>query len=812
MKIPLNGKTSLEKSLNSLKRERRPFFKNKLQKTFGIALGILALVSTIFGGYFAVSNILNSNNQASASAIFTCPPGFTGPNSSNQCTRAAVPVCPPGYTFVTSQCTISYTPTYTCPSGYFGSGGSCSATGTFQSCPSGYTSVSQFNGSFGCFACAQGIPQTLYVDRSIPSVISYHCYSGINRGSCTPQNYLSLNCGANPAMSSPPTYRCPNGTTSSSDSCTASASISCPQGGSFGVGARCNNAVSPSSYTCTQGTPSGTTCITPATITDYTTVTDSDIASVSCTPVLGVLGYTVSCTVTTSSPVKGSISFTTGAPGTGTCTANFVAGGTTANCSFPTTNPGVFPVTVASSGGGSRIIPSLTVQCAVNTYLSGTTCLACPTGASSPVGSTAITSCTCPVGQIFNPGSTSCIPATCPNGATNPSANPACTQCPNGVVVSGVSQQCPADILISQVGDSQDCTASKKVIIPTVYTCTFPVTSTGPLVLPAGTVASTITATGVSSVCTYSDAAKLITCTNIPSLNGTPGVTGVNLAVGGTNPIKKGEVTLVNLIDLVDTSKTVCNRVTGSPVFVQNPSVVIGDTYSCQFELSDNTINPIDFPTTTFTSATSVNGGSDITPLSTVTDNTDCRLSKVVPRGGTSVAGVYIYCQRIPTTNGTQGLRNVLLKQDSGNYFDKADVTLIPQGPLLIETANATFTPSRATSKEFKKGGDLNVIVSDPRIVSGASCIFSSSQNPTKSNPDTNYQVMTGSPVTYSTNATTTLTAVQQISPKWRFKIDCTNPATATNGYANRQFVAYPDYSFKYGAIVTIDIGGRTVN
>ena len=71
---------------------------------------------------------------------------------------------------------------------------------------------------------------------------------------------------------------------------------------------------------------------------------------------------------------------------------------------------------------------------------------------------------------------------------------------------------------------------------------------------------------------------------------------------------------------------------------------------------------------------------------------------------------------------------------------------------------------------------------------------------------------MTGSPVTYSTNATTTLTAVQQISPKWRFKIDCTNPATATNGYANRQFVAYPDYSFKYGAVITIDIGGQIVN
>jgi hypothetical protein len=68
--------------------------------------------------------------------------------------------------------------------------------------------------------------------------------------------------------------------------------------------------------------------------------------------------------------------------------------------------------------------------------------------------------------------------------------------------------------------------------------------------------------------------------------------------------------------------------------------------------------------------------------------------------------------------------------------------------------------------------------------------------------------IQIANPVNYGTNgASVALNVSQQTEPKFRFKLECTNPSTATNGYAERQFVAYPDYSFKYGAIATVEIG-----
>lgn len=687
--MSLNGKDDLSKSIKA-------FFQSKLKLTF-LGLSLLVLIIGIFGFYYAYNSSQDKKEEAKASAIYTCPSGFTGPNASNQCTRAATPTCPANYTLTSGQCRISYTPTFNCPSGYSGTGGSCTGTATFQGCPSGYTQVAQFNGSFGCFACGAGSPN-LYVDRSVPNVISYRCYQS---SSCFPPAPSTGQCAINPnpAMSANANYRCPNGTIQGFDTCSTSASVSCPQGGSFSFGA-CVNNIPPSTYTCAQGSLSGSgassICTTPATISDYTVVTDSDIATVSCTPVVGVLGYTVSCSVTTTSPVKGNVTFSTGTPGTGTCIATFTPGTTSANCSFPTTNPGLFPVTVTSSGGGTRTIPSITVQCAANSYLSGTSCTPCPTGATSVAGSTSLSQCTCPTGFVLNSGSTACIPASCPNGAINPLDTPPCTICPAGYELQG--GQCKLIITILDISPSYDCIESKTVVIGTVYTCNFNVSGSG--VLPSsGVIARTekggiVSSPNLPAECTLNSSVnpQVLTCTNIKTDNGlTPGLGDVALKVGSAGTFTdKGDVSLVRFANASDLDKAIsCTPDT----------TLVNTTVTCSGKLDPHLIieNLTVKVTTSGTAATCVTTGALINGL-----DINCQPANVGPVPG--------LLDILASTTGVGVVNNAKV--------DDVNVTPLLSDTLLIEANKFSYSPGIASPVKFGDQPLILTLKGDSRFTS----------------------------------------------------------------------------------------------
>ncbi len=498
-------------------------------------------------------------------------------------------------------------------------------------------------------------------------------------------------------------------------------------------------------------------------------------------------------------------------------------------------------------------------SCPANTFKTTTgiaqsECLACPTGATSPRGSTSSNQCTCPAGQTIE------------------------------------GNQCVVIITPANVLNSADCTPSTIVVIPATKTCTFQVTGTGPFFLPPNTTGAFNTATG-SGNCSLSG--STITCLDIPSLNGTPGLQNIILAIGGQNPTPKGQVTLQlppipNIIgDSTDctTSKLVligqtfsclfpingvftlpsgttanveglngsgsCQQVlvigggqaisctsiptTGGTVGVKNvilnipgytpgakgkvtlaryivpgdidqtpngssslancksqvtnsnTTVIIGDLVTCTFKV--NTNDPVLLPPNTTSNIDSATGNSD-----------NCTYDSVTK---------IITCMNIPSNGGQQGDRNVNINIPGNPSTPKGTVTLVSPAELLIPASLVTFNPGKNVSKKFKDS-DLAISVNDPRIVNGASCGFSNANYPSKSNPNSTYGVV--SSAVYNNGTSATLQANSQTVPKWRFKVLCTNPTNASNGYAGRRFVAYPDYAFKYGAIILIEIGGKPLN
>jgi hypothetical protein len=137
-------------------------------------------------------------------------------------------------------------------------------------------------------------------------------------------------------------------------------------------------------------------------------------------------------------------------------------------------------------------------------------------------------------------------------------------------------------------------------------------------------------------------------------------------------------------------------------------------------------------------------------------------------------------------------------------------VTLVAADPILLTSSSLTFSPSRSNPIKFKEA-DLTLTVSDPRIIEGSSCIFSLSQYPSKTQLITQY-LNIAQRVYTNGSASVVLPAASQFVPKWRFKVECTNPNTGSyTSYLGRRFIGYPDYALKYGSIAVVDITAKTL-
>ncbi|MEI6729209.1 MAG: Ig-like domain-containing protein [bacterium] len=94
-------------------------------------------------------------------------------------------------------------------------------------------------------------------------------------------------------------------------------------------------------------------------VVDTTLITTSDISSFSCISPTNILGSTVTCSVTTTSPVRGLAKFTVGLE---SCTAYFAAAGdTTASCTYTANNVQTSPITINPSFGSSSTGSSLAI-------------------------------------------------------------------------------------------------------------------------------------------------------------------------------------------------------------------------------------------------------------------------------------------------------------------------------------------------------------------------------------------------------------------------------------------------------------------
>jgi hypothetical protein len=232
-------------------------------------------------------------------------------------------------------------------------------------------------------------------------------------------------------------------------------------------------------------------------------------------------------------------------------------------------------------------------------------------------------------------------------------------------------------ITASNVGSCTPSPTSR--YIGELFTCTFALSGSGgqAYVVPANTVASVSTATGVSDQCTSSG--STLTCANIPTIGGTPGGRGINLSVGGAANVGRGTITLNNY---TLTASNVGDCIPSGPVFR-------GASFNCTFPLSGAPAGVVNYSTPSNTRA-SVSTASGTSALCTS-------------------SGAVLTCNTIPTTSSTVGVRDINLSVGGAGGVDKGDVTIVnyeitdanvgncnPSAVFINQTFNCTFALSGA--------------------------------------------------------------------------------------------------------------------
>lgn len=251
--------------------------------------------------------------------------------------------------------------------------------------------------------------------------------------------------------------------------------------------------------------------------------------------------------------------------------------------------------------------------------------------------------------------------------------------------------------------------------------------------------------------------------------------------------------------------------------------VVIAQTTTCTFPLSGNpTYNDYSIPTVGIQAAISTNGNAstDLTPVSS-------GYSPACTVINNQTAQASLRCASVPTTGGTVGLRNVLVRIGTATPIDKGDVTLQNQleNTILITQDRLSYSVSKVSS--FKYGTqNLNLTVSpDTRFnqnETSAECRFRvkeygvANTNTTSgygayttklvANAGGAYNTTTGSfNVPYSTTSgcSVRLPSTNQNQPKWTFEIKVIRSD-------NQVFETEDNYFMLYGAVGTVTISAGT--
>lgn len=202
-------------------------------------------------------------------------------------------------------------------------------------------------------------------------------------------------------------------------------------------------------------------------------------------------------------------------------------------------------------------------------------------------------------------------------------------------------------------------------IIGNTTDCTFPLTgaSNNQYELPAGGITASISGATGSSSCTLTGngtAAAALECLMIPS-NGT--------SVGSQTaaPDIAGEDSSAPLTILPTDYTLTLNDIGDSSDCTSTTQIDIGDTYSCTFPVTFPQNSAPSLPTGGFQAATSTDE-TGTTPLS----------SGFSPDCSYNTQSNELVCDGIPSGNGTEGVRNVLLREtDQGTPEDKGDVELV---------------------------------------------------------------------------------------------------------------------------------------
>jgi hypothetical protein len=498
----------------------------------------------------------------------------------------------------------------------------------------------------------------------------------------------------------------------------------------------------------------------------------SSQASYAATPSNNLIGaatpqYNTAVTPTSYTPNNGQI---TGL----TCTPSSVAVSGTVSCSgqgtgAPSGVPYAGNVTVSIDNGGGSIITTFNSD---GTF----------TASSVPVGNTAGAK-----NATTNLGGTT--PVTVTSGSGSTTVDPDLSSGPGSL------------------SNATDCTSSTLVTIGTTYTCTFPISGTGPFVLPSGGIqARTNQGSNNStpvSTCTISSS-NLI-CTGITTVGSpsalTAGAGNVQLGKGTTPSTlnNKGAVLLTTSTGTTITATNISNSTNCTSAL----SVNVGTTYSCDFPLTGDSNNLYALPTSGIVAGTSTATGQS--PACTISGN--------------GTAQVKLVCASVPTTAGTVGLQNVLLFiNGSSSGVDKGDVTLTSgsslfncsvTNPCALFDTSLTYSPTQALAKRYggsgsTTAGDLILTLNDSTRLAQSgyttTCTFRY-----KFKSDTTWRNLSS---TVAYNASTGCNATLLKADQLFWNVDFEITAVTTNGTETRNFLLYNNYDFKAGSIGVTSIGG----
>ncbi|MEI6729140.1 MAG: SdrD B-like domain-containing protein [bacterium] len=332
-------------------------------------------------------------------------------------------------------------------------------------------------------------------------------------------------------------------------------------------------------------------------------IQNSDIASLVCTPTSNI-NQNVSCTITLVdgkdfSTLTGDIKIQI-SDGVQTSCPVFPATGNTLTCTAILVGGLIGNLTpVYSVNGGTPIstnsspitivnpltpaqIAALIIDCASAPINSTTTCtFTIPDNTTLPDGfklgigdATPAGTCTTGTGVDVNKVTCIAVPTGSQTGAqaivAQVGTNPVIT-------TAGVSNifQPPTTITQTNISNSSNCTAAMILTIPDSYSCSFALTgnASNDYSPAAGdTVASTSSATGNSAICTIIANQTIqasLSCTLIPTTNGTIGLQNVLVTIAGGTATDKGDVTLQNNVTdslFIDPSKLNFNPIESAAV------------------------------------------------------------------------------------------------------------------------------------------------------------------------------------------------------------------------------------------------------